>query len=148
MSFEHGFATFRIAGDHLHPDRVTKILGLPPKLKYAKGDTYRRGPRSPEAIAKTGMWFYSTDKSNDISQVLLLLKIILSNVEELRKLIKESSSHAVLTLFWNGPAGSKLPVVPDSIIRDLSSIPVKVETDFDTDDDDLPPQAGRANIIA
>jgi hypothetical protein len=151
MRSEHAFATFRIAGADLLPDLVTKILDLPPDLKYAKGDKYRRGSRSPELTAKSGLWFFSTDKFKDASfedHVNFLTKTIFSHEHDLQNLIRVTSSHAVLTIFWSGPAGSKKPIVPDDIIRSLSSIPVKVETDFDTDGGGLPPLSDGVTIPA
>jgi hypothetical protein len=138
MSFEHAFATFRVAGAGLHPDAVTKVLGLSPDLQYEKGKKYRRKAGGPELTGKTNLWYYSTDKhlSNSApleEHVSFLLKMIFSNEAALKNLIKESSSHAVLTMFWSGPTASKVPPVPDKLVAMLHSIPVEVELDFDTD---------------
>jgi hypothetical protein len=68
--------------------------------------------------------------------------MIFPNEKGLRELIKESSAHAVLTMFWSGPPGFKAPITPDQLRElgeRLQSIPVEVETDFDTDAE--PPSA-------
>jgi hypothetical protein len=146
MSFEHAFATFRVAGAALHPGAVTKALGLAPDLQYEKGEKYRRKAGGPQLTGKTNLWYYSTDKHLSHSapleeHVIFLLKIIFSNQAALKSLIKESSAHAVLTMFWSGPTASKVPPMPDKLLAMLQSIPVKVEVDFDTDAE--PPDANR-----
>lgn len=78
MKFERTFATFRISGDNLVPDEITKLLNIKPTLAYAKGMRYRRGPRSPELVGRTGVWYFSTDqlKSSHLEEhVTWLLKI-------------------------------------------------------------------------
>jgi Domain of unknown function (DUF4279) len=150
MSFEHAFATFRVAGAGLHPGAVTRVLGLPPDLQYEKGEKYRRKADGPELTGKTNLWYYSTDKHLSASEpvshhVLFLLKRIMSNEAGLRELIRESSAHAVLTMFWSGPTGSTVPNVPEELRARLESIPVKVEIDFDTDGE--PPTATGTSAI-
>jgi hypothetical protein len=137
MSFEQAFATFRVAGTHLHPGAVTKILGLSPDLQYEKGEKYRRKIGGPELTGKTNLWYYSTNKhlsENEplIQHVGMLLKTIKSNEGALKELIRESAAHATLTIFWSGRTDSKVPNVAD-LRAMLESIPVEVETDFDRD---------------
>jgi hypothetical protein len=138
MNSEHAFATFRVAGPRLDPHEVTKIIGLKPDLQYTKGEKYRRKPDRPALIGKTGLWYFSSDKFLGDrpldAHVGLLWKLIVSHREELRELIKRTSSHAVLTMFWNGPPGAKKPSVPEELRKSLQSIPVEIETDFDTDE--------------
>jgi hypothetical protein len=147
MNSEHAFATFRIAGPRLIPEEVTKILALRPDLHYAKGEKYRRRAGRPGLTGKTGLWYYSSDKllQDDLpleDHVNFLLKAILSHRDALRDLIKKTSSRAVLTIFWNGPDGAKKPSVPDFVRESLQTIPVEIESDFDTDE--VPPDAKRA----
>jgi Domain of unknown function (DUF4279) len=152
MSFERAFATFRVSGERLYPGAVTKVLGLSPDLQYEKGKKYRRKSGGPELTGKTNLWYYSTNKHLTESTPLnehvgFLLKTIMSNEAALRELIRESSAHAILTIFWSGPTDSKVPNVPGGLRAMLKSIPVKVETDFDTDTE--PPTAtGKSPIPA
>src|SRR5215831_14521887 len=56
------FATLRFVGDALDPDEISEALKQKPKRAYRKGETYRPGPRGPELIGKTGLWYFSTDR--------------------------------------------------------------------------------------
>ena len=51
----------RIAGDQLVPEQVTQILKIVPTTAYAKGEHYSGGPRSPDLIGRTGVWYFCTD---------------------------------------------------------------------------------------
>jgi Domain of unknown function (DUF4279) len=142
MKSERAFATFRIAGDNLVPDQVTKLLGLQPTLAYAKGQSYKRSPKRPELIGRTGIWYYSTDtfKSSHLADhlKLLLSQIALDHPErrnQLKRLLERNSLRAVMTFFWAGPAGAKPPSIPNQVVETLKSIPVDIERDFDTDYD-------------
>jgi hypothetical protein len=55
------YATLRIAGDKLVPEQVTQILKVVPTTAYAKGEHYSGGPRSPDLIGRTGVWYFCTD---------------------------------------------------------------------------------------
>jgi hypothetical protein len=140
MKSERAFATFRIAGDNLVPAQVTKLLGLRPTLAYAKGESYKRSPKSPELIGRTGIWYYSTDtfQSSHLADHVkwLLSQIALDHPErrtQLKRLLEQNFLHAVMTFFWAGPAGAKPPDIPSKLIETLKSIPVDIEKDFDTD---------------
>jgi hypothetical protein len=54
------FATLRFVGDALDSDEISEALKQKPKRAYRKGETYRSGPRSPELIGKTGLWYFTT----------------------------------------------------------------------------------------
>jgi hypothetical protein len=140
MRSERAFATFRIAGDNLVPAQVTNLLGLQPTLAYAKGQSYKRKPRGPELIGKTGVWYYSTDtlKSSHLEDHVkqLLSQIALDRSDrrtQLKRLLEQNSLHAVMTFFWAGPAGAEPPKISSEFIETLKSIPVDIEKDFDTD---------------
>ena len=57
---ERAFTTHRVAGDDLVPDEVARILKILPKTAYAKGEHYSGGPRSPDLVGQTGVWFFTT----------------------------------------------------------------------------------------
>src|SRR5205809_3955808 len=52
------YATLRFAGDALDPDEISSILRTQPTRAYRKGQKYSPGPRSPEVIGKTGIWYF------------------------------------------------------------------------------------------
>jgi hypothetical protein len=139
MKFERAFATVRIAGDNLVPDKVTDLLGAAPTLAYAKGQSYKRSPNSGELIGKTGVWYYSTERfdNNDLAEhAKQVLSLIASDAEKrtgLKELLERNSLRAVVTFFWAGPAGATAPEIPGHVIEKLESIPLTIERDFDTD---------------
>jgi hypothetical protein len=138
MKSERTFATFRVAGDSLVPDQLTKLLGIHPTLAYAKGEHYSRGPRSRDLRGRTGVWFLSTDdevQSNSLADhIEWLLSQIAPNQAKLRRFVEQNSLHAVMTCFWHGPPGARPPIVPRQALDILEKIPAKLEEDFDTDE--------------
>src|SRR5574337_185547 len=54
------FATFRVAGDDLAPDEVTRLLEVRPTEAHVKGETYSTGRST--VVAGTGIWLFSTDR--------------------------------------------------------------------------------------
>jgi hypothetical protein len=62
----------RFFGDALEPTEITKLLGVPPKIAYRKGD-----PRSdkPSVLQTTGLWLLECERTNDTAdnQIRLLL---------------------------------------------------------------------------
>jgi Domain of unknown function (DUF4279) len=138
MKSERTFATFRVAGDSLVPDQLTKLLGIHPTLAYGKGEHYTRGPRSRDLKGRTGVWLLSTDaevQSNRLTDhIEWLLSRITPNQAKLRRFIEQNSLHAVMTCFWHGPPGARPPVVPKQALDVLEAIPAKLEEDFDADD--------------
>ena len=148
MRSERAFITFRVAGDKLVPEDVTKLLGLKPTLEYAKGARYRRAPNGPELTGRTGVWYFSTDmfmgKPLEHHIGYLLDRFAgKEKLEQFKKFLRENSLHAILTCFWAGPPTQKAPIIPDRLRDFLKSIPVDLETDFDNDMDETPPREGR-----
>jgi hypothetical protein len=132
---ERTFATFRVAGDNLVPDEVTRLLGIEPTLAYKKGEHYKRGPRSPDLKGRTGIWFLTTEyfvESNDLNKHLNWLLDIIAN-KDLAEFVRKNSLHAVLTCFWHGPLGASAPRIPKTVSDPLRNMHFELETDFDTD---------------
>lgn len=138
MKSERAFATFRVAGDNLDPNRLTELLGIEPSLAYSKGEKYSLGPRSGALKGRTGLWFLSTDdavKTSRLSDhVQWLLGKITPKQRELSQFIYQNSLHAVMTCFWHGPSGTDAPFVSSEVRQMLEKIPAKLEEDFDSDD--------------
>jgi len=140
------FATLRFAGDLLDPSELTQLLQRKPKLGYKKGQPYRTGPRGPEQIGKTGLWYFSTKdvlKSRSLQEHLNLIGAMLtgssSHGEEarlltLQQIVERQSLRPVVTCFWHGAAGATSPTVPLAFETLLKRIHGEIETDFDVDD--------------
>ncbi len=139
------FATFRIVGDRLMPSEITGILQTPPTTAYQKGEKVKFGPRSPETVGKTGMWFVSTDKivssprlEDHLGYIFRMLFMPGGDVLRLAAfldLIKKKNLKAHLTVFWHGPAHAKKPSLPPAVEELLKVIPADIEVDFDTDEE-------------
>ena len=137
------FATFRVVGDALAPDQVTRILKIVPTQAYAKGERYDGGPRSPNLIGRTGVWYLSTRgivASDKLSDHLEFIVRLLQNgnartapSRTLRQLLRRHDLRADVSCFWSGPAGARRPSIPRSVAAKLKTLPAGIETDFDTD---------------
>jgi hypothetical protein len=53
----------------------------------------------------------------------------------LQRFLEEHSLTATLTLFWHGPHGVIYPKVPSGLIELFELIPIKIESDFDRDEE-------------
>jgi hypothetical protein len=137
------FATLRVAGDDLVPDEVTKVLKIVPTTAYAKGEHYAAGPRSPDLVGRTGVWFFSTKgvvAGNQLADHLgFLARLLLPGSGEagplprLQQLVRRRSLRVAVSCFWHGPAGGRKPSIPRSVGDVLKLIPAEIETDFDAD---------------
>jgi hypothetical protein len=138
------FATLRVAGDDLVPDEVTKILKIVPTTAYIKGQHYSAGPRSPDIIGRTGVWFFSTKEivaGNQLAgHLTFLARLLLPGSGEagplprLQQLLRRRSLRVSLSCFWHGPTGTRKPSIPRSIIDLMKLIPAEIETDFNVDE--------------
>jgi len=118
------FATLRFAGDALDPDEISRVLDQQPTRAYRKGERYRPGPRSPEIIGKTGVWYFSTRRniaSNDLADHLdAVVRLILPfadadrRLRELRGIMEREHLQAHVTCFWRGPPDAPKPSIPVS----------------------------------
>ncbi|MGH9353957.1 MAG: DUF4279 domain-containing protein [Terriglobia bacterium] len=138
------YATFRVSGDTLDPDIITKILRVIPTISYAKGEKYFAGQRTGELIGKTGMWSFTTDKlvaSNNLQHHLAyVLGILIPGRQDASPLVhlhallaKNKGIRADLRCFWHGHASAKKPSIPKIVTEFVKIIPASIEADFDTD---------------
>jgi hypothetical protein len=158
------FVTFRLAGDRLSPDEVTKLLRVNPTHAHRRGEQYSTGRSN--ITGATGVWLFSTDRimlSGNLYDHLGLIFTILGlsrspsvkfSSEEgefsrvarflrLKNFLEDHSLSATLTLFWHGPQAIAYPKVPNELIELFELIPIRVETDFDKDEES-PRRAPRA----
>jgi hypothetical protein len=138
------FATLRVSGDELVPNEITKILKILPTKAYAKGEHFSGGPRSPDLIGRTGVWYFATDRvvaGNNLSDHLAFLsRMLLASPGEagplprLQQLMRRRSLRVSVTCFWHGSEGAKKPSIPRSLTDLLKRIPSDIEIDFDVDE--------------
>lgn len=146
------FATLRFAGDSLVPEQITRALRVVPTLSYAKGERYAGGPRSPDLIGKTGVWYFSTDRlvaSDRLSDHVAFIALLLSRdvasplndaakFLKIQEIVRQQALQAVVTCFWHGPAAAKQPSVPRPMIELLKLLPAEIEMDFDVEEPSEP----------
>jgi hypothetical protein len=138
------FATLRVSGDNLVPSEITKLIKILPTKAYAKGEHYSSGPRSPDLIGRTGVWFFATDGvvagNNLADHLAFLARLLLPGSGEagplprLQQLSRRKSLRISVSCFWHGPAGARKPSIPRSVTDLLKLIPAEIETDFDVDE--------------
>jgi hypothetical protein len=152
------FVTFRVTGDSLVPDEVTRLLKVRPTYVRVKGQPYSTG-KSENIIPSTNMWFFSTEdlvasqnlfdhvrmalfvtgllgpggvdqlNSNDINNMTV------RRLLALKALMLQQSAKATMTFFWHGASGSIFPKIPDALFDLLKLIEVDVDIDFDKDEE-------------
>jgi hypothetical protein len=138
------YATFRVVGDTLTPEAITKAVRIVPTIQYAKGQTYFAGPRTGDLIGKSGVWSLTTDRlvaSNDIREHLAyLLGVLIPDRQDANPLFqlhallaKHKDWRADLSCFWHGRQGAKRPSIPKFVAEVMKFLPATIETDFETD---------------
>jgi len=138
------YVTFRVVGDTLTPEAITKALGVMPTIQYAKGQTYFAGPRTGELVGKSGVWSLTTDQlvaSNNLREHLAyLLGVLIPDRQDANPLfelhallVKHKDWRADLLCFWHGRTGAKKPSVPKLVGEMMKFLPATMETDFATD---------------
>jgi Domain of unknown function (DUF4279) len=139
------FATLRFVGDALDPDEISEALKQKPTRAYRVGETYRPGPRSPELIGKTGLWYYSTDRlipSKDLNDHLdALIRLIAPFADDgkrlrtLREIMERDNLRAHVTCFWRGRSGADKPSIHSAAKEAFDRLPAEIEVDFDIEDE-------------
>jgi hypothetical protein len=140
------FATFRVSGDMLDPDQVTRILRHLPTVAYAKGEQYFAGERIGYLAGKTGIWLLSTkdivasgalhEHLSYITGMFVPGRQNIMPLTQLRTLIARKGLHAELSAFWHGTRGAKHPSIPKGVTEVMKLLPAEIETDFATDRQD------------
>lgn len=135
------YASLRLMGDRLEPDRVSAVLGTTPTLAYRKGEIYKRS-RGHDIRGRSGLWLLSTRRrfesvelDDHFAQLLEVLFPAGSThlTEPLRALMREDGLEADVTCFWYGEHGAAPPVIPEATRAAFARIGATIETDFQTD---------------
>lgn len=135
------YASLRLSGDRLDPDRVTEILGTAPRTAYRKGEVYKK-VRGHEVRGRTGLWLASSDgqvESLDLNDHLeYLLTIVFpksgeNRLARLHRLMQEQGLEADVPCFWHGRPGAAEPAIRADILKRFARLPADIEPDFDTD---------------
>lgn len=137
------YATFRVSGDALDPEQVTRILRYVPTIAYAKGGTYFAGQRTGNLVGRTGVWLFSTkdivasDALHDhlfyIVGMFVPGRQNIMPLAHMRALIARGGLRAELSAFWHGIHGAKRPPIPKGVSEVMKLLPADIEIEFDTD---------------
>src|SRR5271166_3685454 len=142
---QNAFATLRLSGDRLDPDRISAILRVPATKAWRKRERYFAGQRTGALVGRTGTWFLATHdlvKSPDLEQHLDFLTSLLSRgpkdkkerLVQLQEVMARDNLKADVSCFWHGKAGEQPPAISTEKTQKLRSLPAEIETDFDTDE--------------
>ena len=138
------YVTFRVVGDTLAPEAVTRALRIFPSIQYSKGQTYFAGSRTGNLVGKSGVWSLTTDKlvaSNNLRDHLAyLLGVLIPDRQDANPLFqlhallsKHNDWRADLSCFWHGRERAKKPSIPKFVTEVMNFLPAAIETDFATD---------------
>lgn len=135
------YASLRLMGDGLEPDRVSVLLAREPTLAYRKGEIYKRTRTGHDVRGRSGMWLLSTRRRFDSLDLKDHFKELLSVlfpegssrlIEPLRELMREEGLEADVTCFWYGEHGATPPEIPEETRAAFAQIGATIETDFQT----------------
>jgi hypothetical protein len=147
------FVTFRVAGDALDPDEVTRVLRVNPTHAHRKGESYSTGRST--IVPDTGVWLLSTERLSSsenfyfhLGLALQMLGLLPSNLPSsgderlavtarylaLSRFLRERKLTATLSCFWHGAAGATKPTLPDILVEMFADIPIGLDIDFDRDE--------------
>lgn len=140
------YASLRFMGDTLNLGAVTPVLGVEPKIAYHKGDVWKKTSSGHEVRGRTNLWLYESravgspylrDHITDISDILWGRRSQLGSAFDagVRRLLARGVTLNV-SLFWYGPAGASLPVIDPAFRALVEGYNGKIDTDFDTDDEE------------
>ena len=152
------FVSFRVAGDTLDPDEVTRAMRAYPTHAHL-GERFTTGRST--VMPDTGVWLLSTDKifqSNHFHehlrlamQILGLFPVDLSGERdsyraarrclELEQFLQDRKLTATLSCFWHGGSRASPPQVPEDLSKLFELIPIGLDIDFDRDE--APPRRSR-----
>jgi len=142
---QKAFATLRLSGDRLDPDRISAILRVTPTKVWRKGERYFAGQHTGTLVGRTGTWFLATEDfvaGADLDRHLDFLTRLLSGgaqdqkdrLVQLQEVMARDDLKADISCFWHGEAGEQPPTISPEKTEKLRSLPAKIETDFDTDE--------------
>lgn len=138
-------ATFRVVGEVLEPDDVTKVLGLQPS------QALRSGQLVPTATQvrrqELGVWLLKSEGqivSTSLERHLnYLLDLIEPGAEALRQLRRSQDVTADFFCFWMSATGHGGPVFSAKLLERVAGVGAELGIDFygggETDDSDLEP---------
>lgn len=138
------YASFRVIGDNLVPEQITRILKVVPTTAYAKGERFQSTADQKERTGRTGVWLLSTAgivaSDNLHDHLAYLLGVLIPGRQDARPLAQlhnllaqQKGLHADLACFWHGRHGAKKPSIPKFVSDMLKLIPAELEIDFATD---------------
>ena len=157
------FVTFRLAGDTLDPEEVTRALRAYPTHAHRKGEQFTTGRST--VVPDTGVWLLSTDKislsDNFYEHLQLALEIIgffpvnrsgerdslraATRCLEFKQFLQDRKLTATLSCFWHGAPRAPSPHVPEELSKFFELIPIGLDIDFDRDE---APRRSRATAPA
>ena len=106
---EEAHATFRLVGDELRVEEVTRRLGIDPDFEAARDQIRRSRLRRRAIRERTGVWYVSTDGKLSTTSaerhLLWLLELIEPAGDELRALCEEQGLSADFGCYWVSATG-------------------------------------------
>jgi hypothetical protein len=138
----HAFASLRFAGDGLNPDEVSDVVRVEPTLAYRKGERYPIGAER-DGVGQTGVWMVSTEgrfPEHDLRPHLEAVAHLIAidpkhpardeRVTTLRDMVERRGLTPVVTVFWHGPPGARLPTIQTWFKELVGRINGEVDEDF------------------
>jgi hypothetical protein len=125
------YACFRILGDELDPEEVTKLLKVLPTECVRRGHPVRSLHGKREVRSRTGRWELSTQGSTNSTELEEHLVLLLSKIEPVSERIRliRVPVRVEFHCFWMSGTGQGGPVLSAKTLGRISRL--GADLDFD-----------------
>lgn len=124
-------ATFRLFGDALDPDEVTRLLGVKPSFARRKGDKY--GNPARPVVSRTGIWALESETSVVSPDLEPHVEFLLSQIGSKGPLVmglRQQGLTADILCYWMSGTGQGGPVLGAETVRRVGDLGVSLNFDF------------------
>jgi len=122
-------ASFRIGGDRVVPDAITRAVGLEPSRSWAKGE--KRQTKSGQVLTRhSGLWVVSFRDREMLGAVNALLEAVEPRLEAARRAACEAEAVTNVGLWWDPAARQGGFTLPSSAFQRLAALGERIDIYF------------------
>ena len=128
------YAAFRLVGEDLDPEAVSRALGLEPDVARAKGEEITAGRVGPARQQRTGIWSLSTENHLTSTSLDSHLGHLLGRIEpsrsQLEALRRDDDIRADFLCYWRSATGHGGPEVSAETLGRIAALGASLGIDF------------------
>lgn len=122
------YATFRIWGQDLDPDQITRIFGVIPSISFKKGDTRKAANKW-----RHGYWEINTSDKVQGTDLSIHIEWLLERIEPVRReieLLIRQDYDADIFCFWESLTGHGGPTFEPDLLARLGTLGLRLGLDI------------------